>query len=189
MQHIISLSLLLLLSATMALAEELPAAEAAFDPELIYIESDTLDVDDARGVSVYRGSVHFRRGSTQMWADVVTVYSKNRAELERFVADGKPARFHQAPQLAEDEAVQGEALRIEYYANRSVLTLEGEAHLERGKSSFSGEHIEYEAEAKIVRATKAKEGGGRVQVVIQPGQQAAPGDSAAPVAIELRQLP
>ncbi len=49
--------------------------------------------------------------------------------------------------------------------------LDGGAHLWRGKSEFSGSHIEYDSLKDIVKASKAETGEERVKVIIQPKTQ------------------
>lgn len=136
----------------------------------IYIESDSLDIDDTRGVSTYRGNVQFKQGGNQLWADEVMIHSRDRSELDKMVATGKPARFHQAPAPGKDQETNGEADKIEYQALQGVVVLDGRARLSQGSNVFTGNRIEYETQQRLVRAGKAAntKKPGRVQVVIQP---------------------
>ena len=146
-------------------------AQVQMDSEQpIYIESDSLDIDDTRGVSTYRGNVQFKQGGNQLWADEVVIHSRERRELDKMVATGKPARFHQAPAPGKDQETNGEAAQIEYQALQGVVVLEGAARLSQGDNVFTGNRIEYQTEQRLVRAGKAANARkpGRVQVVIQP---------------------
>lgn len=146
-------------------------AQAQMDSEqAIYIESDSLDIDDTRGVSTYRGNVQFKQGANQLWAEKVVIHSRERSELDKIVATGKPARFRQAPAPGKDQETNGEANQIEYHALQGVVVLDGAARLSQGDNVFTGNRIEYETEKRLVRAGKAANAQkpGRVQVVIQP---------------------
>lgn len=136
----------------------------------IYIESDSLKIDDLKGVSTYQGNVLFRQGSATLHADALVIHSRDRKEVERIVASGKPARFEQKAEDGGREAL-GEARRIEYVAPRSLVILDGDASFRQGDNEFAGNRIEYEVEQRVVRAGKAATPGGqegRVKIVIQP---------------------
>lgn len=151
-----------------AMAAE-PVAVSPRD-EPIYIESDSLKIDDAKGISTYQGNVLFRQGMATLKADTLVIQTRNRQEVETIVAKGTPARFDQkSPEAGKD--VSGEALRIEYVAPKALVILDGQARFRQGENQFSGNRIEYEAEKKLVRAGKsvAPDGqSGRVHIVIQP---------------------
>ncbi len=146
-----------------------PAAPLSRD-EPIYIESDSLKIDDVKGLSTYQGSVVFRQGAATLTADTLVIQTRNRSDVETIVAKGTPARFEQrSPEP--DKSASGEALRIEYVAPKSLVILDGQARFRQGENQFSGNRIEYEAEKKIVRAGKSVSPngeGGRVNIVIQP---------------------
>lgn len=152
-----------------ALAAGEPVAKSQRD-EPIYIESDSLKIDDAKGISTYQGNVSFRQGTAMLKADTLEIHTRNRQEVERIIARGAPARFEQrSPEAGKDAS--GEAQRIEYVAPKSLVILDGQASFRQGENQFTGNRIEYEADKKVVRAGKsvAPEGkGGRVKIVIQP---------------------
>lgn len=135
----------------------------------IKIEADQLDVDDARGVSVYRGAVKFTQGTIELTADDVTLNSTANRELDKAIARGKPAKFKQQIDPS-GGSVTGEAGRIEYHAKAEQVVLEGNAHLWYCGDEFQGARIEYYVRQDLVKASKAgtDAGGGRVQVILQP---------------------
>lgn len=143
----------------------------------IYIESDSLRIDDAKGVSVYKGNVIFRQGIDSLKADELVIYSEQRQEIKKIVATGRPARFdHDAASAAEKS--WGEAESIEYDASSASLVLSGAARFQQGDNQFSGNRIEYDAERKLVKAGKVGAAEGRVKIVIQPRQGAAQDETA-----------
>lgn len=148
----------------------------------IYIESDSLKIDDVKGISTYQGNVMFRQGTATLKAETLEIHTRDRQDVERIIARGSPARFEQRSQEAGKDA-SGEAQRIEYIAPKMLVILDGQARFRQGENQFAGNRIEYESDKKVVRAGKsvAPDGqGGRVQIVIQPRSATpAPGAEAA----------
>jgi len=143
------------------------AATAEPEQQPIFIESDSLKIDDAKGISVYKGRVVFRQGPDSLKADELVIYAEQRQQLKKIIATGKPARFeHQAEQA--EERSWGEAESIVYEAQTSRVVLNGEARFQQGDNQFSGNRIEYDADKKLVKAGKDGAGEGRVQIVIHP---------------------
>jgi lipopolysaccharide export system protein LptA len=133
----------------------------------IHIEADQLDVDDAQGVSVYRGAVKYTQGTIELTADEVTLTTNAKRELSGVIAIGKPATFRQTLDPAGGE-LRGESERIEYDAQTEHVVLLGSAHLWYCGDEFASSRIEYFMAQELVKASKANDGKGRVQVTIQP---------------------
>ena len=150
----------------------LAAAAAAFALESdrqqpIELAADSVDIDEGRGVSVYRGNVDLRQGTIEVLADVVTVHLANRRPV-KIVAEGRPVKFKQQ---SEKGPVRGEALRAEYEVDSENLVLIGEAVLFQGKDSMRSDRIVYDRERAVVKAGAAAQGKQRVRISIE-----APGD-------------
>lgn len=133
----------------------------------IKIEADQLDVDDARGVSVYRGKVKFTQGTLELTAEEVTLSATVDRSLDKATALGKPASFKQQVD-SNGGVVTGRAERIEYNAKAEQVILEGGAHLVYCGDEFQGSRIEYFVRQDLVKASKAGAETGRVQVILQP---------------------
>lgn len=173
----LSVPLALLLAIPVLAQESAPARQAP-----IFIESDSLRIDDARGISTYLGNVVFRQGPDTLVADKVVIHSRQRQEVEKIIATGEPARFEHEPDPALGEEMSwGEALTIEYHADQALLVLIDEAVFQQGDNRFSGNRIEYESDRKLVRAGKAVAGEGRVHMIIHPrSEPPSPQDAPAP---------
>jgi len=170
----------MILALLFGLLASLPALALSSDKQQpIHIEADSMVIDDVQGTAVYRGNVHYTQGSTHLDADEVTVYSADRHNVDKAVADGKPATFRQHPDN-QGEEIRGHAFHIEYFSADERVVLEGDAHLWQGKNEFAGSRIEYDTVKEIVKAVKAKTDERRVQVIIQPRQQ--PESSTTPPA-------
>ncbi|MCA9916224.1 MAG: lipopolysaccharide transport periplasmic protein LptA [Anaerolineae bacterium] len=142
-------------------------AEETQQEEPIYIESDSLKIDDIQGISIYRGNVVFRQGPDTLKADELVIHTDQQQEIRKVVATGKPAHFDHAAELPED-AAWGEAHTIEYYAQDALVVLNGDARFEQASNQFTGNRVEYTTDKKVVKAGKNVADEGRVQIVIQP---------------------
>ncbi len=140
---------------------------AELGPQPIYIESDSLKIDETKGVSVYKGRVIFRQGPDSLKADELVVYTEQRQQIKKIVATGTPALFEHQAGLAEERS-WGQAEKIVYDAQASRIVLQGKAHFQQGENQFTGNLIEYDAGKKLVKAGKNIGGEGRVQIVIYP---------------------
>jgi lipopolysaccharide export system protein LptA len=158
-----SLLLLLLLPAQVWSAED--------QQQPITVEADRLEMNNASGISHYQGNVIMTQGSMLLRANSVTLHSSG-SELQRAEANGTPVYLERTdPQSG--ELLKANAGYIEYQIPQGLLEMKGEAHLWRGQDEFSGEHIVYELDKRIVRAS-GQNGGeetGRVKVILQPAKE------------------
>lgn len=155
-----------------------PAAGVALTSDReqpIHIEADSVEIDDVERVSTYRGNVLYTQGSIRLTADVVTLYYDESRELERFRAEGEPARFRQRPE-GHEEDMRAQAQLIEYFASSERVVLHHGAHVWHQGNEFAGERIQYDAARDMVKAQKGESEEGRVQVIIQPQQDGRSGD-------------
>jgi len=149
----------------------LPVLALSSDREQpIYIESDSLDIDEGSGISTYRGNVHYTQGSIVMDADTMVVHSRD-GQVQKFEAFGDPAHYQQKLDN-KDGHVSAEAKSMEYLADSEKLILRENVHVVKGENVFTGNVIEYSTKDEIVSARKAESGEERVQVIIQPRKQA-----------------
>ena len=132
------------------------------------LESDrdqpSVDIDEGKGLSIYRGDVDLRQGTIRLRADVVTVHQAGR-KASRIVAQGRPVTFQQQSQKG---PVKGEARKIEYEVASENLVLIGDAVLIQGKDSMRSDRIVYDRERAVVKAGAAAKGKQRVRISIQP---------------------
>ncbi len=143
----------------------------------IEIEADSAEMDDAKGISIYRGDVVVVQGSIRMTGDIMTVYFDENDDMKLVVMEGKPATYRQLPDDSEvyDEA---ESLRMEYYSLRDYVILIDEALVTQEGMRLSGDRIEYntitnqaKAESRTTTTIKDKDEkpkeGGRVKLIIK----------------------
>ena len=133
----------------------------------IELAADSVDIDEARGLSIYKGDVDLRQGSIRLRADVVTVHQDGR-KPSKIVAEGRPVKFEQG---AATGPVRGEARRVEYEVNSENLVLIGDAMLLQGQDTMRSDRIVYDRVRSVVKAGAAAEGRQRVRISIQPPGQ------------------
>lgn len=135
----------------------------------IKIESDRAIQDEKKGTTVYEGSVVIRQGTIKIDADKVTVYSDSD-QVDKIICVGKPAHYQQRPNL-EDGMVYASGSTIEYYLASDKITLLKNARLEQNGTTITGEKINYDLKAEVVKATAGSNTRERIQMVIPPSNQ------------------
>jgi lipopolysaccharide export system protein LptA len=165
MRHMIRVLLLLLLQLP------LPVLALSSDREQpIHIKSDRLDIDEVSGISTYQGNVQYTQGTIIMDADIMIVHTSD-GQLNKLEAFGDPAHYRQKLDH-EDGNLSAEAKSMEYVSETEKLILRENVHVLKGENVFTGNIVEYNTKDEIVSARKAETGKERVQVIIQPRNQA-----------------
>lgn len=139
----------------------------------IKINSDTADIDNKKGISVYHGNVVMTQGTTRITGDIITIYTKGR-EVNKVIAQGNKSRaYYEELQPGEQGTVQAWGYTIRYDINSDQIELIKDAQLSQKGDSFKGEQIHYNLTQQTVNAkgTPSQGESGRVQMVIQPKQQ------------------
>jgi lipopolysaccharide export system protein LptA len=149
------------------LASQAGLALEADKEQPIELAADSVDIDESKGTSIYRGDVDLRQGSMHLRADVVTVYQTKRKPT-KIIAEGRPVKFQQA---TEKGLVKGQAKRAEYEVNSENLVMIGDAVLIQGKDSMRSDRIVYDRVKSVVKAGAAAKGKERVRISIEaPGK-------------------
>lgn len=154
----------------------LPGLLLAQEPlrEPISVEADQLEMNSESGLSTYKGNVEMRQGSMLLRADSVVLHSKG-SDLQVAIANGKPVYLERTDPKS-GELLKANAIHMEYRISEGLLEMKQDAHLWRGKDEFSGDHIIYELDNRVVRAFGEKNGkeDGRVRVILQPRKEEQP---------------
>ena len=121
-----------------------------------------------------------RTGTMVIDADEVFVHLQAGA-LDKVIIIGNPARFQQQTERSRDP-VKSSAERIEYFADEQRLLLKNNAVVVQDGNRFTGDRIEYDTRASVVKANKTADSDARVRAVIQPkaaSESNAPDEGAA----------
>jgi lipopolysaccharide export system protein LptA len=155
------------LLAALLLAVPLTAWGLSTDSEQpINLEADQAELDQAEGISTYTGNVVVTQGSMKVEADRMVVHLID-GEIDRIEATGAPARFRQRPD-GKSEDVRGTASKMDYFAERSLVVLSGNAWVEQAGDSIRGARIEYSLTEDRVKAQKGSGESDRVRITLQP---------------------
>lgn len=132
------------------------------------IAADRANIDDKRGISVYQGNVEITQGSLRLTADELTVTTKN-GDIIKSIATGRPATYRQQPDN-KPQAIDAEALRIEYFADQQKVILLQKAKVKQDGDTFRSDRIHYDIAQDKVNAGDGSPGD-RVRITIQPKNQ------------------
>ncbi len=166
--------LLTVLLATSTGFSSLPVYALSTDKDqAIEIEADAAELDDQKGVTVYKGNVIVTQGSIKMTGEKMVVNYNQDQELDSVVVEGHPATYKQLPDNSDvyDEA---EALHMEYHNNKNLVILTDNAIVKQKDLRFSGARIEYDTVRSQIKAKgksesgESSEDGGRVKITIKP---------------------
>ena len=140
----------------------------------IDIEADHAELDDANGITQYKGKAVLTQGTLRIEGDIITFYYDDNKQLTKAVAQGNLATYKQVQKLGE-EPVRARALQMEYHAKSQKIYLLGQGHVWQAGDEFSGNKIEYDINKNVVTANSApievageKQQSGRVHIIIQP---------------------
>ena len=132
----------------------------------IHIRADAAELDEARGMVIYRGSVRLDQGTLKVTADTMTIELEDERVI-RVTAEGRRAHYEQ--RLAEERPeVMADADTIVYHTQDERIELRGNARLSQEPNEFSGEIINYDIRAGRVDATATESGG--VRMTLQPAR-------------------
>jgi lipopolysaccharide export system protein LptA len=130
----------------------------------IELAADSVNVDEGKGVSTYKGNVDLRQGSMKLLADTVHIRQQNR-KPNHITAIGS-VRFTQKD--AKGRTIKAVAKRAEYEVNSELLELTGKASLTQGGDTMRSDRIVYDRVKHKVLAGAAAKGKQRVRITIQP---------------------
>ena len=138
----------------------------------INVKADSAEMDDKRGVAIYRGDVIITQGTLKITGDTVTITLDNEGDIDVFTSVGKPAYYEQLP-ATNKEIVQAYGLTLQYFANTNKIIAIDQAKVIQQGNTFRGEKIVYDTEMEIVTAARGKQvtittPSPRIDMVIQP---------------------
>ncbi len=144
----------------------------------INVQADSAEMDDKRGVAIYRGDVIITQGTLKITGDTVTITLNKTGDIDVFTSVGKPAYYEQQPSTDKD-IVQAYGLTIQYFANNEKIIIIDQAKVIQQGNTFRGEKIIYDTQKQIVTAGRGKQGtittpAPRINMIIQPKNKTEP---------------
>lgn len=153
-------------AATFVLLLGLLAGGAQAQQGALTIDAASAELDEARGVSIYRGNVRLEQGALALSGDTLTISRKNN-DNNHLVATvvGAPATLVQRA-TAQQPRVEANAEEMEYDTRQRILSMRGDARITRGEDRISAGSIVYDLQRQRVRAEGGEATGGRVRITI-----------------------
>src|SRR5690606_2903446 len=101
----------------------------------IRVQADSAEIDDRKGVAVYRGGVVITQGTLKITGDTVTITQTADGDIDVFTSVGKPAYYEQQP-AADKEVVKAYGLTIQYFAENERIVLIDQAMVIQEGNTF-----------------------------------------------------
>lgn len=145
-------------------------AEQADRDKPTLIDSDRLDHDDQRQITVFTGNVVLTKGTLVMRGNRMEMW-QDAAGNTFGTLTGEPARFRQKRDGL-NEFMEGEGLRLDYNGREELVTLSGNAIMRRLagdllKDQVSGDRLSYNNLSEKYRV-ESGEGQGRSRMFLTP---------------------
>ena len=139
----------------------------------IQIEADQGSLDQHNQSTTFTGNVIIKQGTLNIRAGSVNVSRNDKGE-QFMKASGSPVRFSQT--LDDNKGtVNGQANNVTYSSAINLVTLTGNAKVQRGGDVAEGAVITYNTKTEVYTINGSSKSGaksaaksGRVSVVIQP---------------------
>ena len=132
----------------------LPAAGSALTSDRdqpIKIVADRAEADDQSRTAIYRGDVVITQGTMRITGDTVWIYYDENKDITKLVSVGKPAHFRQLPDGKSDFET-ADANRMEYYTQRNLIYMNGDARYGQGNDSVRADRIVYDTHRSRMQA-------------------------------------
>jgi lipopolysaccharide export system protein LptA len=140
---------------------------AADQDQPLYIEADSVELDEQQATSLYIGNVIVVRGTMRIEADRMLVSHRPDRQPKHITAWGTPANYYQQGEEGAEES-RARALQMEYEVAKDEITLIDEAVLTQGNDRFSSDRIVYDRANARVKAGASAAGSERVEITIAP---------------------
>ena len=136
--------------------------------QILQLRADSADINQQTHKGIYLGDVQLDQGSTHIRAHEAITTGNEKNQLTLAVIKGnKSAQAHYWTIPAADKPpMHAYADTINYYAERHLIELIGNARVEQGGNSFSAPEITYDTEAQHV-VSKAS-GTARTTIIFHP---------------------
>jgi lipopolysaccharide export system protein LptA len=137
------------------------------------IEADSVEIDDKKGLTVYRGNVDVRQGTLRVKGSTLVIEKVN-GEVKIVTVIGKPAAYRQRPDNKKQD-VTAKARKLQLYPKRNLVRLERDARIVQEGNVYTGNIIEYDNKKDIIKmkgnigaTDTGKKAKGRIRMTIQP---------------------
>ena len=130
----------------------------------INIQADSAEINDATGVSTYRGNVKITQGSMQLTGDLVILETANK-KVQKIIAEGNLSTFKQ--KTDDGRLINAEAEKMVYSITGNKIVLTKNAKLTEAGNTFASDRITFFTDKEIVKAGSST-GDDRVNITVFP---------------------
>jgi len=130
----------------------------------INIQADSAEINDATGISTYRGNVKITQGSTVLTGDIVTLETANK-KVQKIISEGKLSTFKQTTD--DGRKINAEAEKMIYSITGNKIVLTTNAKLTEAGNTFASDKITFYTDKEIVTAGSSS-GNDRVNITFFP---------------------
>jgi lipopolysaccharide export system protein LptA len=130
----------------------------------INIQADSAEINDATGVSTYRGNVKITQGSMILTGDTVILETANK-KVKKITSEGKLSTFKQTTD--DGRKIDAEAEKMVYSITGNEIVLTKNAKLTEAGNTFASGKITFYTDKEIVSAGSSS-GEDRVNITVFP---------------------
>ena len=130
----------------------------------INIQADSAEINDATGVSTYKGNVKITQGSMRLTGDIVVLETANK-KVKKIIATGNLSTFKQ--ETDDGRLINAEAEKMVYDITGNKITLTNNAKLTEAGNTFASDKITFFTDKEIVQAGSSS-GNDRVNITVFP---------------------
>jgi len=130
----------------------------------INIQADSAEINDATGISTYRGNVTITQGSTVLTGDIVILETANK-KVQKIISEGNLSTYKQTTD--DGKKINAEAEKMVYSITDNKIVLTTNAKLTEAGNTFASDKITFYTDKEIVTAGSST-GNDRVNITVFP---------------------
>lgn len=163
---------LIILAALLMGAQTASYALPTDSQQPIHIQADTADLDNNKGVLVYKGNVIITQGSMKVMGHTVTITRNKEGGIQVMTSQGNPAYYEQIPS-ADEPVIKAYGKTIQYQvANKKIILIDNAKVIQKN-NVFTGDKIVYDTARKLISAgnktsSTISNKPGRINMVLEP---------------------
>ncbi|MBK3331456.1 lipopolysaccharide transport periplasmic protein LptA [Persephonella atlantica] len=126
----------------------------------VVIEADTLRYDKKAQIAIYEGNVTVKSDDFRLFSEKLKIFLDENGDIKKIIAEGN-VRFYKGNR-------KGKSDRAEYYRNKDLIVLLGNAELQQDNNIIEGDEIIYHMDtekAEVVGKNK------RVRTIFFPEEK------------------
>ena len=130
----------------------------------INIKADSAEINDASGISVYRGNVEIIQGTMHLTGEKVVLKTLNK-KVQKITSEGNLSTFKQTKD--DGKVVYAEAEKMVYNISANEIVLTKNAKVTEGGNAITSERIVFYTDKEIYSAG-SETGDDRVNITVIP---------------------